>query len=278
MNSIESVSPPGPSVTIRERLLVVICTFNELENLPQLVESLRQHLPGCQLLVIDDQSPDGTGVWATEESGRSDDLTCLVREGERGLGSAAITGLQWGLARGYGFLATLDADFSHDPADLALMVTTLKQDVAAGIGVVIGSRYVPGGRISGWPASRRWASRGLNLLSRLVLGLSAADCTGALRVYRAEALQQADLGSIRSRGFGYLEELLFVLVRAGVRIIEVPIAFQDRRAGKSKASLREALAAAGNLFRLRFTRRPACPTETRTTAPQVVSSPDRKDR
>lgn len=266
----------GQAATPFNGLLVVVCTFNERDNLPRLVEALRRHVPGGQVLVVDDQSPDGTGQWAAGEAARSADIHCLLRENERGLGSAALAGLRWGLDRRYRLLATLDADFSHDPADLAQLVNLLEEDKEDATGLVIGSRYCPGGRISGWPAARRWASRGLNLLSRVVLGLRVADCTGAFRVYRATALNRIDLKSIRSHGFGYLEELLHALVRVGVQVVECPIHFRDRHAGQSKATFREAFSAAANIFRIRFARPKSGSAMTRSPAPPVVSSPRKK--
>jgi dolichol-phosphate mannosyltransferase len=232
-------------------LLVIVCTYNEFENLPRLVDELFCHLPGCHILVVDDNSPDGTGAWAERSATERDGMFCLTRPGKQGLGSATIAGLSWGHEREYRWLATIDADFSHDPASMPLLFRELQRD-DSGRTVVIGSRYVTGGRTSGWPIGRRIASRFVNRFSRLVLGLPVHDCTGAMRIYPARELQEMKLESIHSTGYDYLEEMLFRLHRRGTKFVEVPIHFRDRAAGRSKANWREGLAAIFRIVRLRF--------------------------
>ncbi|MEM6799486.1 MAG: polyprenol monophosphomannose synthase [Planctomycetota bacterium] len=214
--------------------LVAVATYNEIENLPALVEAIQQALPGADVLVVDDNSPDGTGRWCDERAERDPRLRVIHREGKLGLGSATIAAFNWGLDRGYELIATMDADWSHDPAVLPALVA-----LSESCDVAIGSRYCPGGEIAGWPASRRVASAVMNRLTRLLLRVPARDASGAFRVYRAEALRRIDLSQITESGYAYLEEILWRLHHAGATIGEAPITFRDRRAGDSKVSSKE---------------------------------------
>jgi dolichol-phosphate mannosyltransferase len=223
--------PPGNSV------LIVIATYNELDNLPGLVSQIFESMPECRILVIDDASPDGTGKWCDVAKNTYPKLEVLHRKGKLGLGSGAITGLKIGLERDFDFVATLDADFSHDPKSLIKLLDACKTLAESDVGVAIGSRYVAGGRIEGWPWYRRLVSRAVNAYSRLLLQLPTADNSGAFRVYRTEALRKIDFNDIHSNGYGYLEEILFHLHQADVPLVEVPITFRDRTSGKSKTSL-----------------------------------------
>ncbi len=233
-------------------LLVVVCTFNEIGNLPRLVDELRRSLPGSHILVVDDSSPDGTGRWAELQAENLEDLFCLMRHDEKGLGSAAIAGLSWGLRREYRWLATMDADFSHDPTQMPKLLAAIMGDVQPGL--VVGSRYVLGGGISGWPMHRRLASKLLNGVTRMLLRIPVRDCTGAMRIYRSDVLERVNVSGVRATGYGYLEELLFRISKSGAKIVEVPIHFQDRTEGKSKASWRHGLAALGRIAMIRFGR------------------------
>lgn len=238
-------------------LLVVVCTWNERENLPQLAAEIRRSVPGAHVLVVDDGSPDGTGDWARAAAAESSDLHCLLGSQKQGLGAAAISGLRWGLDRGFRLIGTMDADLSHDPAALPALLRRLSDSSTGRTpDMVIGSRYVPGGRIEGWPLTRRILSRGANGFARIWLRLPVRDCTSGLRIYRSAILRQVDLDSVTSRGYAYLEELLLALARQGVMIAEEPICFRDRSAGRSKASLREVVRAAGSLVRLGLSRGP----------------------
>ncbi len=244
----------GGATTDARGLLVIVCTFNEIGNLPTLSEALARHLPGCHVLVVDDGSPDGTGRWAGDRAADQADFSCIHRAGKFGLGSATMEGMRWGLAREYRWIATLDADFSHDPAAMPDLLRAM-----AGYGsktgvepVAIGSRYVAGGRISGWPARRRWISRLVNGMARGVLRLPVHDCSGAMRIYPVNELRRLGLESIRAPGYAYLEELLFRLHRQGTPMIEVPIHFRDRTLGRSKATWREGLGKLTGMVRLRF--------------------------
>lgn len=218
------------------KLLIVIATYNEIDNLPRIVSRLGELLPQAQVLVIDDASPDGTGKWCDEASSKHPQLSVVHRESKLGLGSATIVGFQKALARDMPMVATMDADFSHDPDALVKLVTALEATVDP-IGVSIGSRYVPGGSIEGWSLFRKVSSRAVNWFARCMLKLKTKDNSGAFRVYRSSALRKIDLASIRSSGYGYLEEILWRLDRAGIEMIEIPIVFRNREFGKSKTSI-----------------------------------------
>lgn len=229
------------------RVVVAIATYNERENLPSLVEEVERVLPQADVLVVDDRSPDGTGEWCDQRAATDDRFAVIHREGKLGLGSAAITAFHWALDRGYDRIATMDADWSHPPESLpTLLALTDEHDIA------IGSRYCEGGRIEGWPLSRRVASGTMNWLSRMILRIPATDMSGAFRVYRADTLRRIDLGTISESGYAYLEELLFRLHRSGATIGETPITFRDRELGQSKVSFAELRGKLRMLWRCRF--------------------------
>jgi len=232
----------------RAKLLVVIATYDEIDNLPRLVEALHAAVPWADLLVIDDGSPDGTGRWADERSASDRQLTVIHRPRKSGLGSATLRGFREGIDRGYDLVATIDADFSHPPERLAALVETLERNPACD--VAIGSRYVAGGGIEGWPWRRRWMSRWVNRYARWWLRLPVRDCSGAFRVYRAERLAALPPEAVRAKGYAYLEEILFRLKRRGARFVEVPFVFRDRTAGRTKIDAREAIAALLTIGRL----------------------------
>jgi dolichol-phosphate mannosyltransferase len=233
------------------RVLVALATYNEINNLPSLVDEICRILPDAQLLIIDDNSPDGTGRWCDERERTEPMLRCLHRPGKQGLGSATLTAMRWALDGPYDVLITMDADWSHDPQFLpALVAATVHADVA------LGSRYCNGGAIDGWPLHRRVGSRLMNGLSRVLLRLPVRDASGAFRAYRIAALRRIDLASIRSTGYAYLEETLWHLYRAGASLVEVPITFHQRRAGESKINAQEAIGKLGTLLRLASSRSP----------------------
>lgn len=228
-----------------ERTLVTVATYNEIENLPLLVEAIWEAAPQVDILVIDDNSPDGTGRWCAERARSEPRLHCLHRAGKLGLGTATIAGMKYAIERGYDLMLNMDADFSHHPRYIpALLAGMGKADV------MIGSRYVPGGAVKDWPLKRRLMSWGVNTYARGLLGLSPRDCSGAFRCFRVELLRKIDFESIRSRGYSFQEEILWLLKRAGARFAETPILFVDREKGKSKINSREAWAAIGIIFRL----------------------------
>lgn len=227
------------------KLLVAIATYNEIENLPTLVPAIRAQLLDADVLVVDDNSPDGTGRWCDEEAARSPWFSVIHRAGKLGLGSASWTAMQAAIEQGYDWLATLDADWSHPPEALPRMIAA-----STNADVVIGSRYCPGGEIDGWPLSRRVVSRVMNVATRAALGTPVRDASGACRLYRVEKLAELDFSDLKATGYAYLEEILWQLHRRGARFAEVPIAFTDRRAGASKVGVNEAVGKVKVLARL----------------------------
>jgi dolichol-phosphate mannosyltransferase len=215
-----------------------------------LVDEVQSVLPEADVLVVDDNSPDGTGNWCAERAKSDARLKCLHRMGKLGLGSATLAAMRFALNAPYDLLVTMDADWSHDPQYLPALIEAVESaDVA------LGSRYCERGAIDGWPLARRILSRGMNGLSRLMLRLPVRDSSGAFRAYRLSALKKMDLENIRSSGYSYLEEILWYLHRSGAEMVEVPITFRERRAGRSKISAREAVDKISTLFRLSFRRR-----------------------
>lgn len=239
----------GAPVESEPRILVTIATYNELESLPSLIEQIQFQTPHADILVIDDNSPDGTGDWCDQRGRQDARISCLHRAGKLGLGTATIEGMKYAIDHGYEFVLNLDADFSHHPRYIPALLDGLKKDDKPA-DVVIGSRYVQGGGTQGWPWHRRLMSRAVNLYARLLLGLPARDCSGAFRCYRCELLKRVDFNEIRSRGYSFQEEVLWRLKRQGARFCEVPIVFADRERGVSKINAREALAALWIIFRL----------------------------
>lgn len=218
------------------KLLVIVATYNELDNLPRLVHQLDGLLPHAEILVIDDASPDGTGNWCEQAVSKYPRLTTIHREGKLGLGSAAKVGFEFASKGDYELVATLDADLSHEPKSLAAMVEKMSSPEFDEFGVMLGSRYVPGGGTEGWPFFRRLASKTVNAYARLILRLTTMDNSGAFRVYRGEVLDQMDLSRIKSNDFAYLEEILWRLKNAGVKFAEHPIVFKNRELGRSKTN------------------------------------------
>ncbi len=213
--------------------LVIIPTYNERENLPAIVPRILEQGPQFQVLVVDDNSPDGTGAvaeaLAAQYPGR---VHVLHRAGKRGLGTAYIEGFKWALQRSYAFIFEMDADFSHDPRDLPRLLEAVQHaDVA------IGSRWVAGGGTRNWSLLRRLISRGGSLYTQLVLGVPLRDLTAGFKAFRREVLEQLDLDAIRSNGYAFQVEMHYACYRQGFRIVEVPILFEDRRVGQSKMSL-----------------------------------------
>lgn len=234
-----SPAPAGP------RVLVTVATYNELENLPDLLEAIFAEVPHADVLVIDDNSPDGTGRWCDEQAARDPRVHCLHRSGKLGLGTATIAGMRHAIEHGYDYLLNLDADFSHHPRYIpALLAAMPTCDVA------IGSRYVAGGGVKGWPLHRRLMSWGVNTYARVLLGLKPKDCSGAYRCFRIALLERLDFDAITSRGYSFQEEVLWRLKRLGARFQEVPIVFADRERGVSKINGREAVNALCIILRL----------------------------
>jgi len=226
-----------------DKTLVTVATYNEIENLPKLVEEILRVAPEVDILVIDDNSPDGTGRWCEERARGEPRLRCLHRPGKQGLGSAIIAGMQYAIQHGYRYVLNMDADFSHHPRHIPDLIAGMDRPEGPPVDVMIGSRYVSGGAIEGWSWRRHLMSKGVNLYARILLGLPTKDSSGAFRCYRTERLRRIDFERVRSRGYAFQEEILWWLKRAGARFGETPIVFVDRRQGQSKINAREAAAA-----------------------------------
>ncbi|MFF0311461.1 polyprenol monophosphomannose synthase [Streptosporangium sp. NPDC004379] len=214
------------------RVLVVVPTYNERENLPAIVGRVRAAVPEAHVLVADDSSPDGTGAVADELAAGDDHVHVLHRPGKQGLGAAYIAGFRWGVAEGFDVLVEMDADGSHQPEELPKLLERL----AGGADLVIGSRWVPGGEVVNWPASREFLSRGANVYARMILGIPVRDATAGFRAYRAATLEKIGLDDVESQGYCFQVDLTLRTVRHGLRVAEVPIVFVERTAGVSKMS------------------------------------------
>ncbi len=237
-------------MTADRATLVTLATYNEIENLPRLVGEILAVAPRADILVIDDNSPDGTGAWCDATAAGEPRLKCLHRPGKLGLGTAIIAGMQYAIDHGYRYVLNMDADFSHHPRHLPAMLAGMDPADGPAVDVMIGSRYIVGGAIEGWPWGRHLMSRTVNAYARLLLGLRAKDCSGAFRCYRTALLERVDFSAIRSRGYSFQEEILWHLKRLGARFGETPITFTDRRQGVSKINSREAFSALGIILAL----------------------------
>ncbi len=227
------------------RTVVIVPTYNERENIVPLAEQLAALPVVTHVIVVDDASPDGTGEVADELARREPKLDVLHRSGKLGLGTAYVAGFHRAFALGAERVLTMDADFSHHPRYVpALVALADERDLT------IGSRYVPGGGTSQWGLGRRVLSRGANLVARLALGLAARDCTAGFRCYRRELLERVPIDSIRSNGYSFLVEMLFRCQRAGCRVGEVAIFFENRTRGASKISRQEIVKAMWTVARL----------------------------
>jgi dolichol-phosphate mannosyltransferase len=233
-----------------DKVLVTVATYNEMENLPRLIEEIFQYAPQVDILVIDDNSPDGTGNWCEQQRAENPRLFCLHRSGKLGLGTATIAGMKYAIEHGYRFVLNMDADFSHPPKYLPGILAGMDPSDKPPIDVMIGSRYVPGGGVEGWPLKRKLMSRSVNLYARWLLGLTPKDCSGAYRCYRTSLLSKLDFDSIQSRGYSFQEEILWRLKRLGARFGESPIIFVERQKGVSKINSGEAKEALKIIFKL----------------------------
>jgi dolichol-phosphate mannosyltransferase len=233
---------------------LILPTFDEAENLEAIVTAARDVLAGCaadegfRILVVDDDSPDGTGRIADALAERHQEVEVLHRPVREGLGPAYLAGFRHALAHGAAYVFEMDADFSHDPADLARLLAAVRDE---GADLALGSRYVPGGGVTDWGLVRRAVSRGGSRYAGLVLGLGLRDLTGGFKCFRSEVLRAIGLDGVRSKGYAFQVELTYRAVRSGFRVVEVPITFRDRRLGRSKMSWRIAGEAAVLVPRLR---------------------------
>jgi dolichol-phosphate mannosyltransferase len=213
------------------KALIVLPTYNEIENIERMLRAIRGNLPNEQIVVVDDGSPDGTADSAERVGSELGKIEVLRRSGKSGLGSAYRAGFTWGLERGFDAFVEIDCDFSHDPRELPTMLA-----LAAGHEVVIGSRYIPGGSIPSWSTSRLLLSKGGNRYASMMLGLGVADSTAGYRVYRASALEKINYSHVKADGYGFQIEMTYRARNGGASIIEHPISFTDRTEGESKMS------------------------------------------
>lgn len=224
-----------------QKTLILLCTYNEAGNLPKMFAQLDEHAPDCDVLVVDDQSPDGTARLVAERAQADERFHLLERSGKLGLGTATRDGMHWCLERNYDFLVNLDADLSHDPASIPALRAACVDDIS--VDVAVGSRYVAGGGLDGLTWHRRIISRVLNRYATQMLALPVRDCSGSFRCYRVSALRMIDLDTLTCPGYGFLEEILVALHRSGARMREVPIRFDTRYHGQSKLGWRDAVGA-----------------------------------
>jgi dolichol-phosphate mannosyltransferase len=230
------------------QVLVIVPTYNERDNLPNIVAAVHEHLAEADLLIVDDNSPDGTGALADELAAKDRQLHVLHRAGKQGLGTAYVAGFKWALGRGYQFLFEMDCDFSHDPKYLPVMLDRAR----AGADLVLGSRYVAGGGTVNWGPMRKFISRGGSMYARTILGVGVRDLTGGFKCFRRATLEALDLDSVSAQGYGFQIEMTYRAVKQGFRVEEVPIIFVDRRVGQSKMSKKIFLEALTLVWKLRL--------------------------
>lgn len=231
--------PPSP------RVLVSLATYNERDNLAPLLAEVQKELPAAEVLVVDDNSPDGTGRLADELAASNPRLHVLHRAGKQGLGTAILTAMHYAIDHDFDYHINMDADFSHHPRYLPALVAGMNRH-----DVMIGSRYVPGGGSEGWPLSRLLISRTVNGIVGFLMRLPAHDCSGAYRCYRVSTLRKTRLDKVLSQGYSFQQEVLYRCRRAGARLGETPIIFANRRHGDSKVNWYEAMRSLAMIFRI----------------------------
>jgi len=235
------------------KILVVIPTYNEKESLPKLVGRLLNLRPDIEILVVDDNSPDGTGKLAKEFSEQNPRIHLLAREKKSGLGPAYLAGFEWGLERGFDLFVEMDADLSHRPRYLPVFFEKIKD-----CDIVVGSRWMKGGKIANWPYYRVLLSQMAGLYSRIILGVPVYDMTAGYVCYRRKVLETIDLPNVRSDGYCFQIEMKYRALQKGFRVVETPILFTDRKAGNSKISRHIIFEALLKVWWLRFNRRRFC--------------------
>lgn len=247
IDDLRSATPRDPQ---SPRVLISLATYNEAGNIAPLVEAIRQHAAQAAVLIIDDNSPDGTGRLADALQARLPNIHVIHRPGKLGLGTATLAAMDFAIKNDFDYLLNLDADFSHPPRFIPDLLAGMdKHDV------MIGSRYVAGGGVEGeFGLKRKLMSTGINWYARLLLGLRSKDNSGAYRCYRVATLAKIDHSRIRSRGYSFMEEILFWCRQAGGRIGETPILFENRRSGASKINKREVVEALRVILHLGFDR------------------------
>ena len=230
------------------KTLIVTPTYNEQDNLPRFVAAVRTAAPEADVMIVDDASPDGTGDVADDLASKDDHVHVIHRPGKLGLGTAYVDAFRWGLSRGYDWFFEMDADLSHDAKYLVDFFHALED----GADVVIGSRNIPGGGVEGWGVGRHVISKGGSLYSRAILGLPVRDLTSGYKAFSRRALETVELDRVRSNGYSFQIETTFRAHLKGLKIVEVPIVFVDRRAGHSKMSRRIFAEAVGVVWKLRL--------------------------
>lgn len=228
--------------------LVIIPTYNERDNLAPIVQAVLAAEPRVDILVVDDNSPDGTGHLADDLAAKEPRVRVLHRAKKEGLGRAYLHAFQWGLAQGYKFLIEMDADFSHDPKYLP----TLLNEALGGVDLVLGSRYVEGGGTVNWGPGRKVISKGGSLYARSILGVSTRDMTGGFKCFSRKVLEGIDLSAVKSTGYAFQIELTYRALKKGFVVKEIPIIFEDRRVGQSKMNRRIFAEALTMVWKLRF--------------------------
>ncbi len=232
------------------RTLVVIPTYNEKDNIESLIREIHRHVPEADILIVDDNSPDGTWKLVEEISRRDPRVHLIKRPGKMGLGTAYVEGFKWALERGYDVIVQMDADFSHSPED----IPRLLEEIRRGADFVVGSRYKSGVNVVNWPLKRLMISYFANVYARFMTGVPIRDLTGGFKAWRREVLESIDLDNIRSNGYSFQIEMNFKAYRRGFRPSEIPIIFYERRSGKSKFSRGIILEAALMVVRLALRR------------------------
>ncbi|WP_417848962.1 polyprenol monophosphomannose synthase [Thalassoglobus sp.] len=230
-----------------QSLLITLCTYNERENLEELIPEIFKYAPEASILVVDDNSPDGTGEYVDSLAAQNPKIHVIHREGKLGLGTATVRAFQFGIESNYDLLLNLDADFSHPPRFIPAMV-----EQAANFDCVIGSRYVAGGEIVGWGPKRHFMSRGINFYARTLLGLKTKDNSGSFRCYRVSKLAEFDWSKSQAKGYAFQEEILYRLRKVNATFTEVPIKFEERRFGVTKINWKEAVSAGWVIMKLRL--------------------------
>ncbi len=238
----------------RRDALVCLPTYNEKDNVGPITEAILAATPDVDVLVIDDNSPDGTGDRADAIAAREPRVKVLHRKGKEGLGKAYLAGFAWALERGYERILEMDADFSHDPKYLPGMLEASRE-----ADLVLGSRNVPGGGTVNWGIGRKVISRGGSLYARTILGIGVRDLTGGFKCFRRKVLESIDLPTVECSGYAFQIELTYRALRRGFRVVEIPIVFVDRRVGQSKMSKRIVLEAMTKVWSIRRSRLPGTP-------------------
>jgi dolichol-phosphate mannosyltransferase len=229
------------------KILVVVPTYNEAENITKLIPAVLRQAPNLHMLIVDDGSPDGTGQIVKDIMAMSPQVQLIEREGKQGLGTAYVRGFRYAIEHGFDFVFEMDADFSHSPNDIPIFLSKIKS-----ADLVLGSRYINGVRVLDWPMNRLLLSYSANVYTRLITGLPIHDATGGFKCFRIEALKAINLDDIRSNGYAFQIEMSFKVWKKGFRLIEVPIIFADRKVGISKMSKNIVYEAVFMLMKLRL--------------------------